>query len=366
MLEFYKIVKMPKRKIGGKSNKSKWRKQTSNTDLEKKMTEEVQNQLRDVGYVNRGKNAPDAKNLFKINTEPDAKVVKKLEKERFKSKKTMGIKSEYDRKKVKKIMKNIEKGENQTLNNLSSQQGDNLFDLWGEETKHVKPKKKTSSTSKHSLKNIPVPNIILPHGGQSYNPSVNDHHHLMNLVVDQNEKKEMKFERKVKKINNKKKLKAKTEKMKRHLKEMEEAKRAKKIEKEAKNIDIYFKQADKNFERKQKRLEEKRKRQSEIRKKIEKGQIQPYKRRIGLRKYELRPLEFKEQDDIDPRLLAAEASNEVILTKYDDIFRRGLLEPKRNKNKKKGYNIARVKYHTNPNYTWEEKTKEKAKFGILE
>lgn len=352
---------MGKKKIGGKSKKAKWNKLSDSSQVQQKLANDIQETLGESGFGSKRSSKTNLSQMFKIDIKPNQKTKERLEKDRFKKKQQLDMVSKNESKIVKKIIKKIDKKENQGKKQDSQAQ---MVDLWGSEAPHTIPKP-VIPTRSQKLKNVAVPNILTPHGGQSYNPSMRDQHELMKIVVDQTEKRERKFAKKLQKILIKKKLRIKSDAQRKHLEEQARLKEEKRKQKDVKNFDVYVREVEHDIKQKKKRLEQKRKRISEIKKKIEKGEIQPYKRRIGVRKYELRPLEFKEEDEIDPRLRGVEASSETLRSKYDDIFRRGLLEPLRKKNKKRRWNVDKYKYHENHSVSWKERTQQGQKFEVI-
>ena len=113
-------------------------------------------------------------------------------------------------------------------------------------------------------------------------------------------------------------------------------------------------------------LEERQKELEDRRKAIEEGDMLPTKRHLGKRKYQARALEFRELEDIDPKLKNVDATNEALREQYDSIYRRGLLEPFNTQRAKKKGSLKPIKWVTNPNKRWKEANQARGgAFGVI-
>jgi hypothetical protein len=131
--------------------------------------------------------------LFKVETNPDEKVTNKLSKDRFFAKKT-DMPIELERK-----IDNLAKKHQRNLSNLTESpakakpvKNAGLYDMWGGPAPVTEPLTKSAMRkSKHTKEGLtPVPAILKPHEGQSYNPSSQSHYGLLQNVVEQDEKLE--------------------------------------------------------------------------------------------------------------------------------------------------------------------------------
>lgn len=186
-----------KKKVGGRQGKKKWMKQSDTTNLQHLQLKELKQSF-DVKSSNKHKSKEPA---FKIQIEPDASVKKRLDKDRFKSADYEDL-SKTEIKKVKKIEKsNLEEAKKlpQTprmmdFYNSSEADIEATFDLWTVDKKELK-----IHHDKPILqlgKDIEVPKVLKPYGGQSYNPSFNDQLELMDTLVDKAEIKKRLFKSK--------------------------------------------------------------------------------------------------------------------------------------------------------------------------
>ena len=87
------------------------------------------------------------------------------------------------------------------------------------------------------------------------------------------------------------------------------------------------------------------------------------KRMLGKRRYESRPQDFKEMDDVKPTLLQVESASVPLRDQFDSIYRRGLMEPRTYTRLKKS-RMPKIKYHNRKNLTWKERNEGGEKFGL--
>lgn len=120
-----------------------------------------------------------SKVLFKIDTKPSERIQKKLDSKRFQRKMQLGDKSAHEEKIVKGLVKKLKTQAN-TGSNAKDSKKNEVFDLWGtqQENLNTKPSYKTRA------KEIHPPSVIVPHPGQSINPTLGSQKDLMKKVVD--------------------------------------------------------------------------------------------------------------------------------------------------------------------------------------
>lgn len=297
--------------------------------------------------------------LFKIDTNPNTKSP--LDKDRFKKGAPAPL-AKLDMKKIDALIKKSHKNP-EILNNEEEQKKPEVFDLWANPT----PTATTRPKHKETKKNLKVPTVIIPHAGQSINPSMKAQKELMKLVVDQTELRRGKYGNKKVKIGNKKKqrMRFKNKKQEEHFKRMKASKDRKIHERDEKLAGKYLIDFRKEMKAKKLRLEERKKIRESIKEKIKQGVVLPTKRKIGKRRYKPRAQEFKELDEIDPKFKNVEANQEALREQFDGIYRRGLIEPMNQKKAKKRGNLPKYKFHSNPNLTWSEREKGIGKMGIV-
>lgn len=257
-----------RRKIGGRAGKKKWMKESDTSNLQLYELNQAKKQFAENA---RPKSTGP---MFKIQVEPDAAIKKKLDKDRFKEK-TFQTTSKVEKKLLKKIEKQakqaeVESTEVDSVGNRSKsapqkdlkplkkdQDLEAEFDIWGMEPKeldihHNKPQIKTK-------KEVEMPKIVKPYGGQSYNPSQADHLNLMKVVIEKGEEKRNAFKTKSEKAQLKAKKqqlekrppqKPRTKKEKELFDEHEKGRELKRKEYELKNFDRLIREAD-NKSRKQ-------------------------------------------------------------------------------------------------------------------
>lgn len=351
---------MPKGKSRRNIGKRKWRRNKSTNPVQdmylnqakEVLAEEPSNPIKKLKVDN-------VTSLFKIDTTPNNKV--KLDKDRFKKRIELPL-AKLDEKKVEDLVKKAKKDPKILERNNINNQENEIFDLWGSEAK--KPlREKPNKKKKHE---VDVPTVIPPHPGQSINPSLKAQKELMELVVEQTELKKGEYGSKKVKIGNfqKKRTKIKSKKQEEHIKKVRELQEKKQREKDERLAGKYLLDFRKKMEEKPKLLEKKRVVREKIKEKIKNGMILPTKRKIGQRRYKGRALEFKELDEVDPKLANAGANQEALREQFDGIFRKGMLEPYSETKAKKRGNLPEFKYHTNPNLTWEEREKGIGKMAV--
>lgn len=204
-----------KKKMGGKAGKKKWMKQSDTTNYQLHELNETKKQFAENA---RPKSTGP---MFKIQVEPDMAIKKKLDKDRFKVQAY-----EATSKVEKKLLKKLEKQKKQVdtestevdstgaRSKSTKQQKSQTtrldpdveadFDVWGVDPKeldilHEKPQIRTR-------KEIDMPKIIRPYGGQSYNPSQQDHIELMKILVHKAEEKKASYKTKSEKAQERAKL----------------------------------------------------------------------------------------------------------------------------------------------------------------
>lgn len=93
--------------------------------------------------------------------------------------------SKLEQKKIKQLAKEVKKAKVAEENNPEPE----IFDAWANDTA---PKRETQKRT--------VKSVVTPHGGQSYNPSYNDHSALINQEIEREVRKETKVRQVKKKI----------------------------------------------------------------------------------------------------------------------------------------------------------------------
>ena len=345
------------------SLKTKWRKHKHTDFLKDKLMEEIKEEIKDGMNPAKKLKVGPVSSLFSIQTKPDAELRAQLNPDRFKKKKTRPL-AKLDAEKVEQLVKLSKEELTKRMDRTAPEDKEpEYFDLWGDSTKKPRVTKPVHKSSKQ----VKVPVMIQPHGGQSINPSLGDQKALMKLVVDQVEKKSKKYtEGKVKqRVVNRKKMKPKTKKQAEHFKRHQKEKKEKERERNEKLVAKHLKEYKQEQAEKAIRQEERKKLRAAIKQKLKSGLLLPTSRHLGKRRYEARALEFKQLEEVEPRLMGAEATTEPLREHFDGIYRRGLLEPMTRKNAKKRNRLPKIKYHTDPNLSWKERNDEIQKFGIL-
>jgi len=351
------------KKTRRRAGKSKWRKQKHADNLKEQFMEEAKKQIQEHGGVTAKKKLKvgNVTSLFKIETEKNAEIKAKLDKNRFKVE-VSTTRSFNETRTIKKLAKRALPELKKLIENPEEKEPE-VFDLWGDSVKKVRVAKPVHEENK---KNLEVPTLIVPHGGQSINPSLGDQKALMNFVVEQVELKERQFtSNKTKETKKRRRIRAKGKKKRAHLERNEKIRQQKFREKEERKSILYINEYKEELKQQQEALAEKRKLRASIKDKIKNGAILPTKRYLGKRRYQARAQDFKEIDEVEPQLAKNGATLEPLREQFDGIYRRGLLEPRQLKRKKRRHRLAKVKFHRNPNLTWKEKQNGMRSFGII-
>lgn len=173
-----------RRKVGGRSGKKKWKRASDTQALQLQDLQEARAQVREASKPKSGDKAP----LFKIEVQADAGLKKRLDKDRFKRK----DREEEVSKTEAKLLRRTEKGlEEQAREPAPSDRLDDAqpkIDVWNENLNIVYKKPVLEGIGKA----YEVPKTLKPHGGQSYNPSLEDQTQLMSLVVERGTEEEEK------------------------------------------------------------------------------------------------------------------------------------------------------------------------------
>lgn len=188
----------------------------------------------------------------------------------------------------------------------------------------------------------------------------------MNTVVNQIHK--IKGVYRTKKINPTllKKRRPRTKKEAAYQQEVERVRLEKQILNAEKNVGKIVKDQKKAIKTHSEDITKKRERATEINSRIEAGHILPTKRMIGSRKYTARAQIFQDMDEVVPELSKTGANLEPLREQFDGIYRRGLLEPRKNASKRKNWRMAKVRFRNNPNKSWKvEHGRKQEKFDIL-
>jgi hypothetical protein len=186
-----------KRKIGGRSGKKKWRRQSDTRNLQAQDLKELKETFHQ--QARKKANGP----AFKIQVEPDQGAKKKLDKDRFKSK-DYELTSRAEIKKLKQLEKHVQPSRTTSAPQQAPAPQTDLeaqYDLWDLQTKIHHPKPQV-----HTNREIEVPKIIKPHAGQSYNPAFENQIELMEKLVDRAEEKQPAFKTKSQKAQEKGRL----------------------------------------------------------------------------------------------------------------------------------------------------------------
>jgi Nop53 (60S ribosomal biogenesis) len=193
-----------RRSIKGKANKKKWRQQSDDTNLQLRELTVAKRDSSKLLEAIRSKSTKDKRQSgslgFKVQTQPEEKIVKKLDKDRFKQSK-YEVTSKTELTKLKKAEKVVEeqtqieagiKPKPQVIPIKYVKYGAEAdleaeFDLWEEDPKllnihYARPEI-------FSTKIFEVPKVLKPHAGQSYNPAYADHLRLAEEVAKAAEEK---------------------------------------------------------------------------------------------------------------------------------------------------------------------------------
>lgn len=185
---------------------------------------------------------------------------------------------------------------------------------------------------KHILPQNEVASVVMPHGGQSYNPSYQQHQELLDSIVlkEQDLDKIKVFGSK--KVNkavfnqaSKKIKKLKNAKAQKALDEQLAQKKQRQLKNEASHLQVFSKEID----RKNQEIREKHKIAEEkkefVKSQKKKGIVD--KQRFGKHRYEMRETEFQAEKDLTESLRQMKPMNELnIKERFDSIYRRGILE----------------------------------------
>ena len=183
---------MISRKKIAKKGKNKWQRGIDVSAVQDQIGSEAKAQ----NLKNKVKELQQAKKqkgqaLFKVETEPDQDLKKKLDKDRFQKKKTsFPEKLELQIKAMAHNTKRHQKSQPEKKEEKSVEKKGNPLDLWGSSA--TDNSKISKNAARHQAQSkvgtIQVPNILKPHGGESYNPSGDDHMALLKTIVDIDDK----------------------------------------------------------------------------------------------------------------------------------------------------------------------------------
>lgn len=197
---------LARRNIKGKASKKKWRLQSDDTNLRLKALSVAKSES--LKYVEgiRSKSNKDKKQSgslgFKVQTEAEEKIKKKLDKDRFKQAK-FEVTSRTELNKIKKAEKLLEEKRLQEQGVLPKPVSIPIkyvkhgaeadleaeFDLWEEDPKLLNIH--FAKPEIFSKKQFEVPKVLVPHPGQSYNPAFQDHVSLAEQVAKAAEEKQI-------------------------------------------------------------------------------------------------------------------------------------------------------------------------------
>lgn len=189
---------LTRRNIKGKASKKKWRLQSDDTNLRLKALSVAKTQS--LKYVEgiRSKSNKDKKQAgslgFKVQTEAEEKIKKKLDKDRFKEAK-YEVTSRNEQNKIKKAEKVLEEKRLQDagvipkpvsipikyIKHGAEADLEAEFDLWEEDPKVLNIH--FAKPEIFSKKQFEVPKVLVPHPGQSYNPAFQDHVNLAEKIA---------------------------------------------------------------------------------------------------------------------------------------------------------------------------------------
>jgi hypothetical protein len=262
-----------RRNLKGKANKKKWRQQSDDTNLQlRELTVAKKNSSKLLETI-RSKSAKDKKQSgslgFKVQTQPEEKIVKKLDKDRFKQ-------AKYEQMSKTEAIK-LKKAEKVVLEQTQIEAGikpkpqvipikyvkygaeadlEAEFDLWEEDPKLLNIH--FARPEIFSKKQFEVPKVLKPHPGQSYNPAFADHVKLAEEVAKAAEEKVIlpkpKSEaRKQAQLLEKRKPKPRTEKERKQLEEEARIKRDKDEAYQIKHFDRLMREAA-NKDKKHRRI----------------------------------------------------------------------------------------------------------------
>lgn len=321
-----------KKKISGKKSK-RWR-SIDVTDIMDGIETKHKNQLLEAEAKAKLKN----KNLFFIDTGNEVQQDPRkapLDPNRFKKKPKEIIVSKAEKKVVEKIAaKQKRKNEIQEIDDIpESTNESNTLDLWEDEPV---PSKKIITKPV-----VNAPAVILPHPGQSYNPTFKSHKDLLQNVVTE-EIEILKKKEYVEPVDNKpgkplnqvKKKKFKSDIRRAHALAQEEKKIEKKKRQDLINIKSIVQEIDEKMEKQEKELEERRKKKEEEDKLIAEGKLIKA-RKVGKGDYEFKGTDFQTRDNLAPNLRNLNTAGNLLRDRFDSIFRRNLIEPKSNNRKRK-------------------------------
>lgn len=218
-------------------NNKKWKKKLDNATDMAEQNKEAKEDMQNLRAIKKGKKKP-ATSLFSINTAPSKSMQTRLKKDRFRRQLVEGEFSKHEDMEIKKLAKKITGKEKKAS---KKEKEPEVFDIWGTDTK-VTEKPQVSANSKK----LSTPVLVPPHAGQSINPTLQSQKDLMNLVVQQVEKKQGLYrEKKLKPIKVAKKL---TKKQKVHFEKIQKVKAEKERTKMENMAPLLTKQRDEAIE----------------------------------------------------------------------------------------------------------------------
>ena len=129
--------------------------------------------------------------LFKVEAEPDQDLKKALDKDRFQKKKIdLPVKIELQLKAMAHNTQRHEKFRAEEKEVISVPKKANPLDIWGttapSKTANGRQNRVLGAANKVGI--TQVPNILTPHGGESYNPSGDAHQALLQTIVNIDDK----------------------------------------------------------------------------------------------------------------------------------------------------------------------------------
>ncbi|KRX03146.1 hypothetical protein PPERSA_10227 [Pseudocohnilembus persalinus] len=348
-----------KKNTGGKKGKKKWASKIDTTVFEKKIEEQHDQKRKEMQEQNQ-------KALgFEIDVEPQGKKdLKPLEKDRFKKKDFEKVISIKQLRLIEKKAKNIDVAVQQKEQEPDLLKQTNLDSrnyteatVWDENQEKISedPLVQPPKIQKNKVE-IDIKRVVLPPSGLSYNPSTSAYNKLVQESIEDQMKRDQeiivhtrskKFERELENAKNKnlKRKRAKSQKVRLE----QDLAEARKKEKQFNHQFLNIKNIKKELDAQEKSIEEARKIQKQREEEEEYnrkvlGVVGTKKgKKLGNKKYEYKKDIFLEED-IPDNLKNINNNQDIIRDQFDSIFRRGLLETRKQENRTKNRVPARKNY----------------------
>ena len=329
-----------RKNLRAKKGKKNWRRNIDVSGLET----EIENQKQQAKLEKEAKEQLKNKPLFYIDEKPDTKRQRTpLDPNRFKKK--VKELTPTEAKAVSKLQAKLQRKEEVkiAIANARIPNGESIEeDAWDEED--------TKPNSRAQSDDMRIPAILRPHEGQSYNPTFKAHKDLMELVVEEEIKKD-KRKNENPEFERNKKSDLELRRLIQSRKERKEAreKAARKTEKKQAHDIMYLKKIKREIEDEEeehrKILEERERKEKEVEKMVEEGKIIRTKK-LNRNKYQYPGTDFQTTSELKANLRSIKVTGSLARERFDSIFRRNLIEKTSyEKKKKRKTRIPKFKFH---------------------